>query len=69
VRAGLVKGKSVNQGAQIGISGTTGNAAFKSVINKHVHLQMYDANLKPIDPQPHMSTKFDMATGKGRRPC
>lgn len=69
IKAGLTPGKSVNQGAQIGISGSTGNAAAKSVVNKHVHLQMFDANLKPIDPQPHLKTKFDMATGKGRRPC
>ncbi|RZJ87304.1 MAG: M23 family metallopeptidase, partial [Hymenobacter sp.] len=69
IAAGLHVGSQINAGVQIGISGTTGNAASKDVFNKHVDLQMFDSSRRRIDPQPHVGTSFDAKTGKGRRPC
>ncbi|MBH8567326.1 M23 family metallopeptidase [Microvirga sp. STS02] len=67
IAAGLTIGSTLNRGVQLGISGSTGNAA--QVIHKHVHLQMFDSSRRPIDPQPHLGTPMDKKTGKGRRPC
>lgn len=67
IGAGLVVGSKLNRGVQIGISGSTGNAAH--VIHKHLHIQMFDSSRKPIDPQPHLGTPMNMRTGKGIRPC
>ena len=69
VEPNVIVGAKVNQGGRIGTTGTTGNASKKSVLVKHLHLQMKDANYQSMDPQPHISTKFDKQTGIGERPC
>ena len=68
VAAGLVVGSRINQGTQIGTTGTTGNAASAGVV-PHLHLQVKDANYQRTDPQPHIKTKFNTSTGVGQRPC
>jgi hypothetical protein len=68
VAAGLVVGARINQGTQIGTTGTTGNAASAGVV-PHLHLQVKDANYQRTDPQPHIKTKFNTSTGVGQRPC
>ena len=69
VITGLTEGSVVNAGARNGTAGSTGNAAYKSVLRKHLHLQMFDSRGKPIDPLPYLRTPLDKKTGKGMRPC
>lgn len=68
VSSNLMVGSGVAQGAFIGITGSTGNAAALGVI-PHVHIQAKDNNGNKVDPAPYISTKFNKINGVGTKPC
>lgn len=69
VNSALVVGSVVNQGAYIGVTGNTGNAAKPSII-PHVHIQARNASGQKIDPMPFFSTQFNVNNGQPtNNPC
>ncbi len=68
------KGDKVKAGDIIGVNGNTGNAnpprrkGQKKVI-PHIHLQIFDANWKSINPKNYLKTKFDNQFNPIRNNC
>lgn len=66
-------GAVIRQGAPIGLSGKTGNAADRphhTYIIPHVHIKARDENGNKLNPETYISTKFNHATGESTgRPC
>ena len=52
------EGDTIKAGDIIGLNGNTGNAADPDV-TPHIHLQVFDANWKSINPKNYLKTKFD----------
>ncbi|WP_170164574.1 M23 family metallopeptidase [Sinomicrobium pectinilyticum] len=68
VNSEIKVGTQVEQGAVIGTTGTTGNAAANGVV-PHTHIQARNEDGESIDPDPYIATTFDKTTGEGTSPC
>ena len=65
-RVDVALNSTISQGAQIGLSGKTGNAWKVSIA--HVHVQVLKNGVN-INPEPYVATKFDAAGKPINDPC